>query len=131
MLKQLSHILEILYHPFIAITKLSICLQFIRIFVVDRGTKFWFIQAFIWINMFYYLACLFVTILQCQPRAKSWNPSLPGHCLHYQAYILATGIFNSVSDFLMLLFPLFCIWNLHMSTKRKLELSGVFFVGSL
>lgn len=130
-LKQLTHIIEILYHPLIAITKLSICLQFIRIFVVDHGTKFWSIQIFICVNMFYYLARFFISIFQCNPRAKIWNPTLPGHCLNYQAYIFATGIFNVMSDILMLLFPLLCTWNLHMSFKRKLEVSAVFLVGNL
>lgn len=130
-LKQMTHIIEILYHPLIAITKLSICLQFLRIFVVDHGTKFWCIQTFICVNMFYYLARFFISIFQCDPRAKIWNPKLPGHCLNYQAYIFATGIFNVMSDILMLLFPLLCTWNLHMSFKRKLEVSAVFLVGNL
>lgn len=130
-LKQLTHTIEILYHPLIAITKLSICLQFIHIFVVDRGTKFWSMQVFICANMFYYLARFFISIFQCSPSAKIWTPTLPGHCLNYQAYIFATGIFNVVSDILMLLFPLLCTWNLHMSFKRKLEVSAVFLVGGM
>ena len=128
-LQQLSLLLEIIYHSLIAITRLSLCFQFIRIFVIGHDAKFWCIQGFIWINMMYYLSCFFVSIFQCNHIAKNWNPALPGHCIHYRAY--STGILNMLSDLVMLLFPLYCTWNLHLSTKRKIQLSAVFFVGTL
>lgn len=128
-LQQLSLLLEIIYHPLIAITKLSLCFQFIRIFVIGHDARFWTIQGFLWINMMYYLSCFVVSIFQCNPIAKNWNPTLPGHCVHYKAF--PTGIFNMLSDLGMLLFPLFCTWNLHLSTKRKMQVSAVFFVGTL
>ena len=81
--------------------------------------------------MMYFTVCLFITIFQCTPRAKIWNPELPGTCLNYQTYIVATGIFNVVSDLLMIGFPMICVWNLQMSVKRKLGVSAVFFVGIL
>ena len=81
--------------------------------------------------MLYFSACLFITIFQCTPRAKIWNPTVPGTCLDYQAFVLSTAIFNVLSDILMLVFPIICIWNLQMSMKRKLEVSAVFFLGSL
>lgn len=125
----MSLLLEIIYHPLIATTRLSICFQFIRIFVIGHDTRFRCIQGFIWINMMYYLSCFFVSIFSCQPIAKNWNPTLPGHCLRYKGY--PTGIFNMLSDLAMLLFPLFCTWKMHLSTKQKLQVSAVFFVGSL
>ena len=79
--------------------------------------------------MMYYLASFFVSIFRCKPIAKNWNPKLPGHCIDYSPYY--TGIFNMLSDLLMLLFPLFCTWNLKLSTKQKLQVSAVFFVGTL
>ena len=126
-----ANISEVLYAPLIAITRLSICLQFNHIFVLNRDKKFWYLQIFIWVNMLYFIALLFVTIFQCTPRAKIWNPEIPGRCLRYQAYTVATGLFNVVSDLLMLLFPITCIWNLQMSNNRKIGVSAIFFVGSL
>ena len=57
-------------------TRLSICFQFIRIFVIGHDARFWCIQGFIWINMMYYLACIFLNTIQCNPIAKNWNPIL-------------------------------------------------------
>ena len=129
--KQWANVSEVLYSPLIAITRLSICLQFAHIFVLNRDKKFWYLQVFICVNMLYFTAYFFATIFQCTPRAKIWNPEIPGKCLRYQAYNLATGLFNVVSDLLMLVFPIFCIWNLQMSNKRKVGVSAIFFVGSL
>ena len=117
MSKQWANVSEILYPPLIATTRLSICLQFIRIFVLNRDKKFWCLQVFIWVNILYFIALFFVTIFQCTPRAKIWNPELSGTCLKFQAYTVATGLFNVVSDFLMLVFPITCIWNLRPSGK--------------
>ena len=129
--KQWANVSEILYPPLVAITRLSICLQFIHIFVLNRDKKFWYLHIFIWVNIMYFTVFFFVTIFQCTPRAKIWDPELPGTCLRYQAYSFATGVFNVVSDFLMLGFPIVCIWNLQMSIKRKVGVSAIFFVGSL
>jgi hypothetical protein len=122
---------EIVYPPVIALTKLSICLQFLRLFVPQHTAKFWCVQAFVWTNMLYFVACFFISIFQCTPREKIWDPLVPGTCVNYQSYILITGIFNCVSDFLMLMFPIFCIWKLQMAPRRKIGVSGIFLVGVL
>ncbi|KAF7884301.1 uncharacterized protein EAF02_004637 [Botrytis sinoallii] len=124
-------IAEVVYPPLIALTKLSICIQFLHIFVPERGIKYWGVQVFIWINMLYFVACFFVSLFQCLPREKIWNPTVRGTCLNYKPYILATGIFNCVSDALMLIFPVFSVWDLHMSFARKLGVSAIFLVGTL
>ena len=126
-----ANIFEIFYPFLIAITKLSICLQFIQIFGLNRNKKFWFLQVFILVNLLYFTATVFITTFQCTPRAKIWNPTIPGTCLNYQAFLLVTGIFNVITDALLLVLPIVSIWNLQMSKKRKLGISAVFVVGSL
>jgi hypothetical protein len=117
----------------IALTKLSICLQLIRIFAInmERGARFWAMQSFIWINMLYFMACFWVSLFQCRPIDKLWNTWKDGWCLNYGAYILATGIFNCASDFWLLVFPLANIWGLQMSARQKSGISAVFLVGTL
>ena len=81
--------------------------------------------------MLYFVACFFTGIFQCTPRAKIWNPEIPGRCVDYKSFTVVTSVFNLVSDFLMLLFPLICTRRLQMSSKRKLGLSAIFSIGSL
>ncbi|KAI9645555.1 hypothetical protein NHQ30_006297 [Ciborinia camelliae] len=41
---------EVMYPPLIALTKLSICIQFLHIFVPGRTTKYWCVQQFSWLG---------------------------------------------------------------------------------
>lgn len=102
-----------------------------HIFVVNRDKEFWCMHIFIWIIVLYFLTLTFFSIFQCRPISKYWNFELPGHCIDLSGYFVATGIFNLASDFLMLLFPLYCTWKLQMSAKRKTRVSAVFFIGGL
>ena len=81
--------------------------------------------------MSYFLILAFLSIFQCKPIAKYWDPELPGHCINLSTYFVATGIFNLVSDIVMLLFPIYRTWKLQMSTKRKFGVSAIFFIGGL
>ncbi|MCJ1464631.1 hypothetical protein MMC07_003244 [Pseudocyphellaria aurata] len=81
--------------------------------------------------MLCYAACFLVSIFQCVPPAKLWNPAKPGKCINYKIFSLIISGFNFLSDLLMLIFTLVCIWELKMSTRRKKGISAIFLVGSL
>lgn len=52
-----------------------------------------------------------------------------GHCFNTNAPPMATGIFNIISDFAILVIPLAPIWKLHMPIKRKLMVAAIFATG--
>lgn len=56
---------------------------------------------------------------------------MPGHCLKIEILYLASGSFNMVSDIAMLSVPIYLIWNLQMSTQRKIGVSLIFGTGAL
>lgn len=133
---QLANILELIYPPVIFFTKLSITLQFIRIFVSNRKSKtFYLLQTFIWINILYWTMVFLMAIIQCMPRAKTRHPERPGHCVNYKInskhYMIVTGAFNIISDCAMLTMPLVWIWRLKMAGRHKLGISAVFATGTL
>ncbi|MCJ1469906.1 hypothetical protein MMC07_008550 [Pseudocyphellaria aurata] len=121
---------EILNSPAIYLVKVSIVLQFQRIFVpLKKGTAYYTIQAIIWLNGIYYLVTCLAGILTCIPRRKIWEPTTPGHCLNPINWIVASGLINVVSDFAILMIPIFCISALQMPLKRKVGISVVFAIG--
>ena len=80
--------------------------------------------------MFYvvaYLSCNIITeVAGCQPVAKFWNPSLPGHCINSVAADIAYGINHVISDLIIAILPLPMIWRLKLrSTRDKVELALV------
>lgn len=118
---------EIANGPVLYITKLSILLQFMRIFVPHRrGTAYYFIHLTIWLNLFYYLAATLVSICTCIPRRKIWEPWTPGRCLDISKVICVSSIINVISDVMILMIPLFCVSSLQMPLKQKIGISVVF-----
>lgn len=118
--------------PIIFITKLSILLLYLRIFVPSGRPKFYYIVHFvIWFNLLFYIANLPIEIWSCIPREKIWDPLLPGHCINNELVFVAGGIINVISDFTILALPIFSIWHLQMPTQRKVGVSAVFATGLL
>jgi large subunit ribosomal protein L36e len=124
------HAKEVGYAPVIYFTKLSILLQFLRIFVPRRGGRtFYCIHALIWLNLIYYILYFFTTLFLCVPQRKMWEPHIPGRCFSLAAVIISAAFINIISDVLMFLIPLFCISTLQMPKSRKLGIAAVFAVG--
>ncbi|MCJ1264234.1 hypothetical protein MMC22_004105 [Lobaria immixta] len=127
---QSSNVKAILNSPSIFFVKVSIVLQFKRIFVpLKKGTAYYSVQAIIWLNGIYYTVTFFAGIFTCVPRHKLWEPATPGHCLNSINWYVASGLVNVVSDFAILLIPIFCISLLQMPLKRKIGISVVFAIG--
>ncbi|KAF2110496.1 hypothetical protein BDV96DRAFT_528100, partial [Lophiotrema nucula] len=115
-----------------ALIKLSILLQMIRIFVPIPYTRsFYFIIGFAVINTLWSSAFCLVTVFRCVPVSKTWNSKLAGHCLDYSTWIIGAGVLNIVSDYIMLVLPMFWIARLQMDNKRKLTAGAIFVIGFL
>ena len=54
-----------------------------------------------------------------------------GYCFDSSASYKASGVFNVLSDFAILIVPMPTLWNLQMSLKKKLLTMAVFATGLL
>lgn len=114
------------------VAKLSILLQLMHVFAPARDRATYYVcQGMIWFNILFYLTTMFIVIFQCNPRAKFWNPTLPGHCLNIVTINIVTAAINVLSDVVLLLLPVTCIWQLQMKNRTKIALSAVFATGTL
>lgn len=131
-LNKLSNVLEVYYNPLIFVTKLSILIQYLRIFVPSRsGKTYWAIHTLIWVNLLFYLAVMLVQIMSCLPRKKIWDPLVPGTCVDLADVLISGAVINVVSDFSMLILPIAKVWQLQITTARKWGISAVFGTGLL
>ena len=89
------------------------------------------IQALIWINSLFYTAVIFALIFACSPRDKTWDTTIPGHCINQNAIFIALCVVNVVTNILCLAIPLNCLRKLQMPLRRKLGISLVFMTGIL
>ena len=108
-------------------------LLILRIFCsVERDVGYWLTQFLIAVNGIFYTLFFFVPIFLCSPRSKIWTPELPyGRCLNINALYIASAVFNMLSDIAMLSVPIYLIWNLQMSIRRKIGVSTIFLTGGL
>ncbi|KAM0794235.1 hypothetical protein BDR22DRAFT_895349 [Usnea florida] len=125
----------IIYLPGVFFIKLSILLQYLRIFVPNRKGNlalFVAVQICIWSIFSYSVIYLFLNIFMCDPREKLWDPLIStGHCYNTSASWESSGILNVVSDFAILLLPMPCLWRLQIPMRNKILIMGVFATGLL
>jgi hypothetical protein len=133
---QLLNIGELIYAPAILFIKLALLLQYFSVLVPDRTLApfvFYSICVLMGLCTIFYTVDLLVTILACWPREMIWNKLYPGGwCVNYHAMILATCIWNVLSDVAILVLPLRTVWKLKfVPVKKKVGASLVFATGLL
>ena len=115
--------------------KLSILLQYLRIFVPTRkGNMFVYVGVHlcIWTNLLFYLFHTVFEIAACTPRKEIWDPLIKTrHCYNTGAVLQASGLFNIVSDFAILILPMPCVWRLCLPLKKKILMTMIFATGFL
>jgi len=113
--------------------RLAIIMQVLRHFVPSgaRNFTFWAAHFLIATNMVFWISITFLELYQCKPRRKIWEFYLHGKCIDKHWYMAATGAMNLISEMAIMFLPQRIIWSLTLSTKRKLELTPLFMVGTL
>ena len=88
------------------------------------------ILLIMWTVALFYLVDTGFMIGMCNPREKIWNLLMTkGHCFNVHAAGEATGVFNVISDFIILIVPIFPIRKLQMPFKRKMMMIAIFATG--
>lgn len=119
----------VIYVPAVALAKVSILIFYLRI---NPASSFRYQVFFVlFVTVGYMIAICLALIFECHPIPKFWDPFVEGKCVHVQDLYLANGILNVVTDFLVLLVPVPMLWALHVSSRQKFVLGGIFATGSL
>ena len=88
------------------------------------------IQLTMWEVALFYLVDTNILIGMCNSREKIWNLLMTtGHCFNGTAADEATGVFNVISDFAILIVPIFPTWKLQIPLKRKIMIIAIFATG--
>lgn len=122
---------EIVYVIALALTKASLVFMYLRIFWAYPPFQLacYAVLAFIAIPS---AIITLVTILSCDPIAFFWDRDLAGgSCLDVKALAYANSAFAMAQDTILIVLPIFMLWRLNMSRKKKLFITFMFAVGSL
>lgn len=122
---------EVLYVAGTATVKLSVLMLYRRLFR-SQETFCKILWALCTFELAYSTAGVLVIIFQCRPIQAAWDVSIePSYCVNIPAAALAVGIINAVTDVLTLALPVRIIWGFNKETRQKLQIAGIFLLGSL
>ena len=124
--------LQTLYPPAIWLAKASLLFQFKRKLAPTKsGPVYWAYHILIWGNLAFYSSVFLATILECHPRHNKWIPSSKGCCVDSRMLLIVSDAINIPSDLMILLLPLWKMWDLRMTSKEKAATAAIFATGLL
>ncbi len=111
--------------------KLTLFYLYLRLFKPNRLTRY-LVQGGIITVVLFYLAVNAAYVGLFVPRPGDGgllSRASQARLLKHHDVAIAQGVFSAVSDFYMLAIPLQLVWQLHMSTSKKIGVSAVFMTG--
>ena len=124
------NVIQIWYGFAAGITRTTILQLYLRVFAPRRWSFFdVLIRLLFGVTWAFYGITTVVKACQCLPRPRIWDPTVAGTCLNLPAILIASGLFNIISEFVILVAPITVLWSLNVSRKRKIGIYLVFTVG--
>lgn len=78
------------------------------------------------------MSIILAAFLICRPLAYNWDTSIPGgKCGNRNLSFMITGVFNTVTDIMVITIPVPHIWGLHLAIGRRIGLIAAFTIGLL
>ncbi|UKZ79582.1 hypothetical protein TrVFT333_007340 [Trichoderma virens FT-333] len=122
------YVAQIFYKLTINLTKMSIVLLYLRIFV----QKWFRISCYILLGIVtaYCIASTSTSIWQCNPIRGAWDKSVKPTCISLTMNWYANAGYSIATDVLILLLPMQPIWASKLPVNQKRALMFVFALGS-
>lgn len=131
-LQKWFNITSIIYGITICIAKLAVLWLYRRVFSPIRRSPFdTSIIILIVLNIVFFATTTILKICECVPRAKIFDPTIPGSCINTGMLLNAIGLFNTVTDLIVVLLPVKAVWKMNMARKKKIIVVFVFTFGLL
>ncbi|KAI4727038.1 hypothetical protein E4T49_05163 [Aureobasidium sp. EXF-10728] len=115
------------YQASLSLTKISILLQYRRVFVGSDIQRI--IAGSICVIIVYGLWSVLSTAFMCTPVSYFWDTSIGGHCLSRMGVWFANASLNIITDVVICLMPVPVLNRLRLPRKQKYALIAVFCLG--
>ncbi|KAK3684062.1 hypothetical protein B0T22DRAFT_269315 [Podospora appendiculata] len=119
----------IIYNIAMCLTKISVLLQFRRIFSVihmERATRYGLYFLLAW-----GVTLAFLLPMVCLPVAAFWDPRVSGRCLDSATIWYVMAVVNVVTDFTLVTMPMPLVGALQLPPRQKILLVFMFGIGSI
>lgn len=119
---------SVLYSACITLAKVSVCMTYLQLF--PSRTNRIFCWTMITYQTLWGVITILLSTLQCIPLESLWDPLVsPKMCLDSQKLIIASGVLNVISDFIIFLWPVMPLWQVQLPIGQRLHLIAVFAFG--
>ncbi|KAK0663685.1 hypothetical protein DIS24_g1031 [Lasiodiplodia hormozganensis] len=121
----------LLFHPISALTKISVCCGYLRLFPGTGNLYFcWIMIAY---SAMWGIASFFSVLFMCTPINLFWNQpfNIQRDCVDVLTLLVATAALNSLGDLLVYLWPIKFLFKLQMPLKHRLGLILLFSFGCI
>jgi hypothetical protein len=119
----------VFYQSTLTFTKISILLQYLRIFVAQRIRRAcWIVFAVV---VGYGIWSVVSAIFMCTPVPYFWDKTLNGYCLPEQPVWFGNAAMNIATDIAILVLPTPALSALKLPKKQKIGLMMVLALGGV
>lgn len=123
-------IASVIYGIAICMTKVSVLWLYRRVFSPVKWSTFdKIIVGMIALMVSFYFATDVAKIMECTPRSRIWDKTVPGTCINEAVLLNTSGFFNTITDFIILIMPIHSAMKLQLSRVRKALIIAVFTFG--
>ncbi|KAJ5460752.1 uncharacterized protein N7458_002304 [Penicillium daleae] len=116
-----------IYQSSLITTKLSILLQYRRVFSTPRMRLA--CNLLIGFLALYGTWTVVSAWANCVPLAKFWDDTIPGFCFNKEALWFSNSAIHILTDILILIYPMPVLKSLQLPKRQKVALMGVFALG--
>ncbi|KAI1371992.1 hypothetical protein F4677DRAFT_433680 [Hypoxylon crocopeplum] len=124
------NVASIHYGITVCIAKLAVLFLYRRVFSPIHRSLFDICIVFLIVLLcLFYTATTIVKIWECVPRSKIFDNKIPGSCINTPWLLNVSGLFNTVTDFIILFLPVKAVWNMRLQFRQKATVVLVFTFG--
>lgn len=118
---------SIFWNATVCFSKLSVLLMYTALIPIQSMIRW--AQGIGFFIIVWNIANILAAFLICRPLARNWDLTIPGRCGSQPKFFFSMGIVNIVTDIALLVLPMPYLYQLRMSTQKKLIASGLLSVG--
>lgn len=118
------------YHTSTLFAKFSILTFYLRFSSANRAFRLtaYFVMLF---TLGYTVPMALIFFYQCNPMARTWDERIGGTCLDITFICNVTGVMNALTDFTILVLPIWLLWPLRIPLMRKIGVTLIMMTGGL
>ncbi|KAJ8122393.1 hypothetical protein O1611_g9852 [Lasiodiplodia mahajangana] len=119
---------QIIFTTGLMLVKISILQLYLRIFPSRRFRVAVYVVT--GVVLAWWAAITLLTIFQCQPISKSYQPWIPGHCIELYGAYFGSGLPDILSDVVILCLPVSQVIKLNTTLTNKIVIGFFFTAGA-